>query len=159
MDEVSNWLGEIHLSNLIPNFERQGITGAQLAIITDLELRERLRITKPAEIMALRGAINHLLETSIRTVSRKASVGTSKCPPKERFENDKRPKTLPRGNLQAPPEKIVYRQPQLIVGSAQELLDANCKFSGWIRKQGGGIKSCKLFGVCTCSCAMLCVFT
>lgn len=147
MEQVSNWLGEIHLSNLIPNFERQGITGAQLAVITDHDLRERLRITKPAEIMALRGAINHLMDVSKRA-SRKVSSGSGGYPKNERkgsFGNDKRPKTMPRVSTTAPAEKIVYRQPQLMQGSAQELLDANCKFSGWIRKQGGGIKSCELF--------------
>jgi len=33
--------------------------------------------------------------------------------------------------------------PQLINGSAPELLDDHVRYSGWIRKQGGGYKNCK----------------
>lgn len=157
VDDVSTWLGEIHLSNHIPSFERNGVTGARLAEITDKEIREQLRVVKPSELMALKGAIGNLVRVPPRKHSQNSrSMKTSR----ERtgsFEKrlmspgiEQRTRTLPAlsSKIVSKVEPIVLHQPQLKVGSAQELLDDKCRFSGWIRKQGGGHKNCEFIDAC-----------
>lgn len=163
VDDVSRWLGQIHLSSLIPNFERIGITGLDIPQIDDRYIRERLKVVKPAEVMALKGALSKLVEDSQQPVRKKSAhqrldqrSGTThssdkvlKSPPSMNA-----PWTMPRNYtvsggvpLSTGKEKAT-RAPQLISGgSAQELLDDHVRYSGWIRKQGGGYKNCKLTDV------------
>ena len=164
VDDVSSWLSQINLSSLVPAFERLGINGSQLAQIDDQYIKERLRMSKPSEMMALRGAIFSLRETSpptqpggvggaprrtsgprpqsiaasssnrVRTNSYDKTQGLSTAPGPS--------KTLPTRRLTTPPGG--FRQPMLASGSAQELAE-DCRHCGWIIKQGGGYKSCKFF--------------
>ena len=154
MDEVSTWLGEIHLSNHIPNFERNGITGARLAELTDRELRDQLRVVKPSELMALKGAITtlqhppprkgsgHGQSRTMTTVGRDPS-GSPRDLPKAHTLSAIPGQRIPKGIV----ERSVSRTPDLRNGSAPELLDDKCRYSGWIRKQGGGHKNCECLSV------------
>lgn len=158
VEEVSSWLGEIHLSNHIPSFERNQITGAHLVELSDKDLRDQLRVVKPSELMALKGAIATLMHPppkkgQSRTMSvlpkrdRSGSGGNSKqlqSPLGARTQtlpqmHTNWSTTLPSGVI----ERSVILAPDLREGSAQQLLDDKCRYSGWIRKQGGGHKSCE----------------
>ena len=161
VDDVSRWLGQIHLSSLIPNFERIGITGLDIPQIDDRYIRERLKVVKPAEVMALKGALSKLVEDSQQPVRKKSAHQRSEYQRSGTMEKGLRsppsvnaPWTMPRNYtvssgvpLGMGREKAT-RAPQLISGgSAQELLDDHVRYSGWIRKQGGGYKNCKLTDV------------
>ena len=180
VEDVSNWLSQINLSSLVPTFERLGINGSLLLQIDDQFIKERLRMSKPAEVMALCGAINYLRESSPPTQqpaagSRKTSVqplpGHSPRPQSfaaaNRIRTNSYDKTAPGGGGGLPPptgtvgpSKTLppqrrrttppgggFRQPMLATGSAQVLLE-DCRHCGWIIKQGGGYKSCKLLSWC-----------
>ncbi len=152
VDQVSNWLGSLSLHHLVPNFERQQVDGPRLAKLSDHDLRKELRLTKPAEVMAVRGAISKLMEDTIlsKPNTRRISASPRMGIPRDRAESldKKTSKTIPRDNIHhrnttLGSEPSVYRQPKLVQGSASELLDKECKYSGWIRKQGGAYKSCE----------------
>lgn len=162
VEDVSTWLGEIHLSNHIPAFERNQITGTRLAELSDKELREQLRVVKPSELMALKGAIAMLKKPQqSRTMSvvpnkreRTGSGGNAKQLQSPFDRTQTLPQMgsnwstgLPRGVV----ERAVVVLPDLREGSAPQLLDDMCRYSGWIRKQGGGHKSCECsIVVCVC---------
>jgi hypothetical protein len=169
VDDVVKWLESIQLHNLIPMFERHGITGPDLPQMDDAYMRESLRITKPAEMTALRGAISTLTEQLVMTGqpgkgSRKVSNAPLKPAERERtgsFDQQKTypqlsrktsnftPTTMPRNFTVSGGEREIVvgsatREPRLKKGaSAPEVLDDRCRYSGWIRKQGGGYKSCE----------------
>lgn len=159
--DVSTWLGSLSLHHLVPNFEKLQIDGSRLASLSDQDLRGKLRLTKPAEVMAIRGAINKLVDDSRplppvfhenRRISSSPRMGG---PPRDRASSieKKSSKTMPlvhRNTIAGASEQLVIRQPKLVQGSASELIDKECKYSGWIRKQGGAYKSCEL----ACSCWM-----
>jgi hypothetical protein len=159
VDDVTKWLESIHLHSLIPTFERLNISGSDLPQLDDGFLREKLRITKPAEMIALKGAISNLTDAPAATTNRKVSNAVGGVKPLERsgsFERKKTyplsrkttsftPTTMPRNFTVAGGEKesiVGTREPQLKKGaSAPEVLDDRCRYSGWIRKQGGGYKN------------------
>ena len=168
VEDVSRWLGIIHLSNLIPTFERVGITGATLSQMDESFIKEKLRMTKPAEIMALKGAISNLVESaqapppaSRRKIpSKQNSVSqvmagdrlratsiekpSSKTFPQAERRLPQQPVTLPRNYIVSSERRSsTTREPQLVDISAPEVLDEHVRYSGWIRKQGGGYKNCK----------------
>lgn len=60
VDMVTRWLGQINLPHLVPIFEQYDINGATLASMDEGFMKEQLRIHRPAELMALRGAISNL---------------------------------------------------------------------------------------------------
>jgi len=160
--DVTSWLGSIHLHHLIPNFERMQIDGAKLVSLSDQDLRLKLRINKPAEIMAVKGAISKLQDdayhstepkrrVSTKHLSSTSAVGGGAGPgARERagsFGRDDRKamyaKTVPRdmhsrGNTYSADVKA----PRLMNSSAAELIEQS-KYSGWIRKQGGSYKNCE----------------
>ena len=166
VDDVSRWLGQIHLSNLIPNFERIGITGLDIPQIDDRYIREHLRVVKPAEIATLKGALGTLVEVSQQSQQLAAPPWRKSAVPRQPVEADfqrtssvdkpsvrtgerKPPSGLPK-NYTMPANAtgsvggtVVANSPQLISRSAPELLDDHVRYSGWIRKQGGGYKSCE----------------
>ena len=157
-DDVSKWLSHIHLSSLIPSFERIGIVGEDLPSVDDLFIREKLRMTKPAEVMALKGAISNLVDSAsaaqANIARRKSAAPRIEIDSKERRESFTKGQSasvggavrapLPR-NYTMPSEMPSSRQPQLKQNAAAtDLLDDHCRYSGWIRKQGGGYKTCKL---------------
>lgn len=158
-DEVSHWLGSLSLHHLIPNFERQQVDGPRLAILSDQDLRSKLRLTKPAELMAIKGAIRKLVEDASRptyldhTPTTRRISTSPRLPgaqiPRDRSESldRKTSKTVPRDHhrhtVSTVSEQSITRQPMLVQGSASALVDKECKYSGWIRKQGGGYKNCK----------------
>ena len=168
VDDVSNWLSQINLSSLVPAFERLGINGLQLAQIDEHFIKERLRMSKPSEALALKGAIATLRDTSPPnpppmtagggggTRRTSAQVGHPGRPQSISSSNRIRTnsydktnaatgaavsRTLPNRSLTTPPGG--FRQPMLSTGSAQVLLE-DCRHCGWIIKQGGGYKNCKL---------------
>lgn len=175
VDDVSNWLSQINLSSLVPTFERLGINGLQLAQIDDQFMKERLRMSKPSEVLALRGAIITLRDSPPPNPplmagagvggggNRKTSaqVGLSNRPQSIAVPSSNRirtnsydkttntatgtvaARTLPNRSLTTPPGGF-KQQPMLSTGSAQVLLE-DCRHCGWIIKQGGGYKNCKLF--------------
>ena len=174
VEDVSNWLSQINLSSLVPTFERLGINGLQLAQIDDQFIKERLRMSKPSEVLALRGAITTLRDSSppnpplmtgagigggTRRTSAQVGLSTRPqsvaAPTSNRIRTNSYDKTvntavstrtLPNRSLTTPPGG--FRQPPMLsTGSAQELLE-DCRHCGWIIKQGGGYKSCKLFDHC-----------
>ncbi len=155
-EDVSKWLGSLNLHHLVPSFERMQIDGSRLATLNEQDLKIKMRL-KPAEVMAVRGAINKLVDDTARSnrVQNRKVSGTPKSA-RERtasFEpaslynvDDKRAKTVPREihrNTIATDKMSLYKQPKLVPGSAPKLLDKECKYSGWIRKQGGGYKNCE----------------
>lgn len=155
-DEVSNWLSSLSLHHLIPNFERQQVDGPRLATLSDQDLRSKLRLTKPAELMAIKGAIRKLVDDATRPTylehNTTRRINTSPRLPGTQIPRDrsgsldkKMAKTVPRETQRYNTVTAAcdIRQPQLIQGSASDLVDKDCKYSGWIRKQGGGYKSCK----------------
>jgi len=170
VDDVSRWLGQIHLSNLIPNFERIGITGSDIPQIDDRYIREHLRVVKPAEIATLKGALSTLVEVSHQSQQLVSPPRRKSALPRQPAEMDhqrtgsidkqssrtalvqgerKTPAGLPK-NYTMPASvtgsvggTAMAKSPQLINGSAPELLDDHVRYSGWIRKQGGGYKNWK----------------
>jgi hypothetical protein len=149
-DDVSAWLGNLSMHHLVPNFERMQIDGSKLVKLSDQDLRGSLRLTKPAEVMAIRGAITKLMEDTSRRASRRVSaaprLGTSLHPRERAGSFEKKSRTSPWDHRHTTIATETVRQPQLVHGSASDLVDKECKYSGWIRKQGGGYKNCKWFG-------------
>lgn len=153
VDAVSQWLESIHLHTLIPTFEKNNISGIDLPQLDDAYLRDHLRITKPAELTALRGAIHNLIEPVARQANKAVPKRSVTAPPRpmERDRSgslDKPPKkppaTIPRNFTVGEGDFVPTREPQLKKGaSAPDVLDDRCRYSGWIRKQGGGYKNCK----------------
>lgn len=160
VEAVSQWLESIHLHTLIPTFEKNNISGIDLPQLDDAYLRDHLRITKPAELAALRGAIHTL--TAYEQGPRQANKGlpkrsvTTPSKPMERERSGsldkplkKPPATIPRNFTVGEGDFVPTREPQLKKGaSAPDVLDDRCRYSGWIRKQGGGYKNCKYCFVC-----------
>lgn len=155
--DVTSWLASIHLHHLIPNFERMQIDGVKLVSLSDQDLRLKLRITKPAEVMAIKGAISKLQEDAHYSVEPKRRVSSNKLTPgsavtRERSgsagRDDRKAvaahsRTVPRdihsrGNTYA----MDVKAPRLTQGSAAELIEQS-RYSGWIRKQGGSYKNCE----------------
>ena len=175
MDDITRWLESINLHSLIPTFERLTITGSDLPQLDDVYMRDKLRITKPAEMIVLKGAISNLTDAPAPANKKISNAVGAGAKPMERersgsFEKKKTypqvsarkaasftPATMPR-NFTATGGSDVgsivgTREPQLKKGaSAPEVLDDRCRYSGWIRKQGGGYKSCE----CTCLCVLKC---
>ena len=169
VDDVSKWLESLHLHSLIPIFEGNSISGADLPLIDDAYMRESLRITKPGEITVLRGAISNLTEQAGPPSTRgpnKVQNRRVSAPLRERsgsFDKQKtypqtktypqvarnlNPTTMPRNFTVSGGERELVggatREPRLKKGaSAGEVLDDKCRYSGWIRKQGGGYKNCE----------------
>lgn len=153
VEDVSSWLVSLSLHHLVQNFERLQVDGTKLVTLTDQDLRGPLRLTKPAEVMAIRGAINKLIEDGKRPFdpSRRVSAGPRmgvSVNPRDRSGSTekKASRTIPRDhhrNTIATEPSSSFRQPKLMQGSASELVDRECKYSGWIRKQGGGYKNWK----------------
>lgn len=171
VDDVSNWLSQINLSSLVPAFDRLGIDGTQLALIDDQFIKERLRMSKPSEVQALRGAIIALRDSSppvpsltpgvVSGGTRRASAQSGlpsrptsmASPASNRIRTNSYDKTsttivaktMPNVNRRLTTPPGGFKPPMLSTGSAQVLLD-DCRHCGWIIKQGGGYKSCKLIG-------------
>ena len=165
-EDVTSWLGSLSLHHLVPNFERHQIDGSKLLKLSDQDLRGPLRLTKPAEVMAIRGAINKLADDTSRSmylehggggtrrISASPRLGTQGPPPvRERVGSAEKKttasRTIPRDHHHRntiAAEHVPVKQPKLMLGSASELLDRECKYSGWIRKQGGGYKNCEKWG-------------
>ena len=173
VDDVSKWLESLHLHSLIPTFERHNITGSDLPQLDDAYMRENLRITKPGEVTVLKGAILNLEQTAAPRQANKApNRKVANIPGRSATESHTRertgsyekqktypqtsmkkvsnitPTTMPRNFTVSGGEDLHAisrtREPRLKKGaSAPEVLDDRCRYSGWIRKQGGGYKNCK----------------
>ena len=158
VDDVSKWLESLHLYSLIPIFERYNIRGVELSQMDDAYMRESLRITKPGEVAALKGAISNLIEQAPQKQNKRVSA-----PVRERSGSLDKPKTYPQMskkisnfNPTTMPRNFTIsggetefgisatREPRLKKdASAPDVLDDKCRYSGWIIKQGGGYKNCK----------------
>ena len=166
VDDVSNWLVTIHLSNLVPVFERHDISGVTLPYVDETFMKDRLRMAKPAEVASLKGALAHLLESAeaqlqyphrkpiprpppqAQKATRPGEGGVMKSPPVPMRQKSS---TMPnKKNFFVPTAEVQLREPQLVIAPAQDLLDDHCKHSGWIKKQGGSHKSCECVDVFCC---------
>lgn len=165
VDTVTRWLGQINLSHLVPIFEQYDVNGATLATMDESFMKEQLRIHRPGELMALRGAISTLIDQAAAhqrrgsgEPSRHGSLGkqsaatmlhpsASSSSPISSASSSSR--TLPHNYTLSGEHPKVFK-PTLKVVSAQELLD-DSRHCGFITKQGGNYKSCTLC-VCVCVC-------
>ena len=152
--EIASWLCSINMSYLIPTFERNDITGDVLPSINDSFMKETLRMNKPGEMAALRGALAVLTQQESRkqtkTLPQKSQITLPRGVRERTASNgaDAKP-ALPK-TATLPGKKIDTgaKEPQLLIAPARQLLDDHCKHSGWIRKQGGGRRTCKLVTCC-----------
>lgn len=157
--EVANWLTTLNLNHLIPNFERMQIDGSQLATLSDQDLRLKLRISKPAEVIAIKGAISKLLDDELLLNQEGAGPNLVTWQRAGSYEKDNRhgnSNTLPMlhrntvsitSGLSGLTGTSSRQPPMLVQGCASELIDQS-RYSGWIRKQGGSYKSCEFVCVC-----------
>ena len=139
VDDVSNWLVTIHLSNLVPVFERHDISGVTLPYVDETFMKDRLRMAKPAEVASLKGALAHLLESAeaqlqyphrkpiprpppqAQKATRPGEGGVMKSPPVPMRQKSS---TMPnKKNFFVPTAEVQLREPQLVIAPAQDLLD------------------------------------
>ena len=151
LDEVAVWLNVVSLGQHIKAFERANVTGKTILSIDDQFIQSKLRIQAPAEQLVLKAAIDQLneqhrshsmvqkrasdasLNTGLATMSSSAVAGHGTF-------NKKRNQTLPprMPQILPPPPKPLLNK------TTKELLEyKNCKYSGYVKKQGGQHKSCK----------------
>lgn len=152
-EDVASWLCSINLSQLITTFERNEISGTTLLSINDAFMKETLRMNKPAEITALRGALAALTQQDqiasrkgIKTLPKTLSSNVQRNP-RDRAESagaEAKPPTSPRILAGKRTLDTGAKEPQLLIAPARQLLDDHCTHSGWIRKQGGNHRSCEL---------------
>ena len=167
--EVANWLTSLNLNHLIPNFEKMQIDGTRLATLSEQDLRVKLRIHKPAEVIAVRGAIGKLVDDELaleqlrHVNSHKFLVGPNLVSWERAGCYDKKSgpgntKSLPHdAHLRNITSITSARHPKPIQSSASELI-LQSRYSGWIRKQGGSYKNCEsLHCVCVCVCVYVCM--
>ena len=168
--EIASWLCSINLSYLIPTFEKNEVTGATLYSINESFMKETLRINKPAEIAALKGALAALIQQD-QLASQRGAKAVPKNQTKGSLPRVVRDRTGSNGadakptspkTATMPARKITIdtgaKDPQLLIAPARQLLDDHCKHSGWIRKQGGGHRNCKLVtcGLIVLTLSLLC---
>lgn len=152
LDEVAVWLNVVNLSQHIKAFERAGVTGKTILTIDDTFIQSKLRIHAPAEQLVLKQALNQLNEqyrghNLVHKRPSDASIGASglaTIPSPSHVSTGtfqkKRNQTLPprMPQMLPPPPKPLLNK------TAKELLDyKNCRYSGYVKKQGGQHKSCK----------------
>lgn len=154
LDEVAVWLNVVNLGQHIKAFERAGVTGKTILSIDDAFIQSRLRIHAPAEQLVLRQAIEQLNEqyrahsigqkrasdASINpgmvTMGSSSLGGHSASSTFQKKRNQTLPPRMPQ-ILPPPPKPLLNK-------TAKELLEyKNCKYSGYVKKQGGQHKSCK----------------
>lgn len=156
LDEVAVWLNVVNLGQHIKAFERAGVTGKTILSIDDTFIQSKLRIQAPAEQLVLKQAIDQLNEQfrSHSLVHKRVSdasinSGVSTLSSSHGVSNTfhkKRNQTLPprMPQILPPPPKPLLNK------TAKELLEyKNCKYSGYVKKQGGQHKSCE-FSLCIC---------
>lgn len=158
LDEVAVWLNVVNLGQHIKAFERANVTGKTILSIDDQFIQSKLKIHAPAEQLVLRQAIDQLneqhrshsmvqkrvsdvsLNTGLSTIAPSAIAGNNTF---QKKRNQTLPPRMPQ-ILPPPPKPLLNK-------TAKELLEyRNCKYSGYVKKQGGQHKSCK-FRLCACS--------
>ena len=157
LDEVAVWLNVVNLGQHIKAFERANVTGKTILTIDDAFIQSRLKIHAPAEQLVLKHAIDQLNEhhRSHSMVQKRASdasissglgvagtmVGHGSTNTFQKKRNQTLPPRMPQ-MLPPPPKPLLNK-------TAKELLEyKNCKYSGYVKKQGGQHKSCKFYS-CT----------
>lgn len=162
LDEVAVWLNVVNLGQHIKAFERANVTGKTILTIDDTFIQSKLKIQAPAEQLVLKQVIDQLVEqyrnashTAVRKRSSESSIsGLATIPPAlasptnmaghgtinfQRKRNQTLPPRIPQQILPPPPKPLINK-------TAKELLDyKNCKYSGYIKKQGGQHKSCECY--------------
>lgn len=156
--EVASWLCSINLSQLIPTFERNEISGNKLFFINDAFMKETLRMSKPAEIAALKGALASLNQQDAsrkghKTLPKPSISSVNALPTRNRAGSagaEAKPPTSPKTAMMTTRRTLDtgVKEPQLLIAPARQLLDDHCTHSGWIRKQGGGHRNCELLIYC-----------
>lgn len=143
VDDVGRWLSSINLTHLVHKFEVANITGDQLYRMDDGPLPQQLKLN-PAEKLTIQASIRLLKESSIRSMTIPPnSTRYGEILPRQRSSSDSKRK---RSMRQCDSEHSGIddnRPPEPKPGPVGDLLDDNCRHSGWIRKRGGGYKSCK----------------
>ena len=148
LDEVAVWLNVVNLGQHIKAFERANVTGKTILTIDEAFIQSRLRIHAPAEQLVLKQALDQLNEhhrSHSLVVHKRASdvsigggtmVGHGSTSTFQKKRNQTLPPRMPQ-ILPPPPKPLLNK-------TAKDLLDyKNCKYSGYVKKQGGQHKSCK----------------
>lgn len=145
VDDVGRWLSSINLTHLVHKFEVANITGDQLYRMDDGPLPQQLKLN-PAEKLTLQASIRLLKESSIKSMTvppnnaRYGEVSPRLRSSSESKEKRKRSMRQCDSEHSGIDEKL---PPEPKPGPVGDLLDDFCRHSGWIRKRGGGYKSCK----------------
>ena len=154
LDEVAVWLNVVNLGQHIKAFERANVTGKTILSIDDQFIQSKLRIHAPAEQLVLRQAIGQLNEqhrshslvhkrasdASLNTSGHGVSTMSQSVIGGSNTFQKKRNQTLPprMPQILPPPPKPLLNK------TAKDLLEyKNCKYSGYVKKQGGQHKSCE----------------
>lgn len=145
VDDVGRWLSSINLTHLVHKFEVANITGDQLYRMDEGPLPQQIRLN-PAEKLTLQASIRQLKESTARSMTIPPnSTRYGEISPRPRSSSDskgKRKKTVRQcDSEQSGIDENLPPEPR--PGPVGDLLDDHCRHSGWIRKRGGGYKSCK----------------
>lgn len=156
LDEVAVWLNVVNLGQHIKAFEKANVTGKSILSIDDAFIQSKLKIQAPAEQLVLKQAIEQLNEqhrghnasivhkrasdvsinSGLSTMSAPAVGGHVMSNTFQKKRNQTLPPRMPQ-MLPPPPKPLMNK-------TAKELLEyKNCKYSGYVKKQGGQHKSCK----------------
>ena len=163
--EVCCWLRTSGFADITDLFNAKGVQGCDLVRVDDAFLQSRIGIGNPQIRAKLLEAIDTLIgRAGTKRTPPKATDSSAPAPPPMR-----RGVTMPSGvgtasgkppsvdevhpaQLQANPRRSLTQTTLLPAGgastpvekiSAQELLHSGATFSGWIRKQGGSVRTCK----------------
>ena len=157
LDEVAVWLNVVNLGQHIKAFERANVTGKTILTIDDTFIQSKLKIVAPAEHLVLKQAIDqlndhHRTHSMVQKRPSNASItsglvnmsspstlgGHGSTSTFQKKRNQTLPPRIPQ--MLPPPPKPLQNK------TAKELLEyKNCKYSGYVKKQGGQHKSCKFF--------------
>ena len=138
-EDVGRWLSSINFGYLVPKFEIAGVDGEVLSVIDDAFINTQLRLN-PAEKTAFIGALHIIRNTPSQSNTITGHrISSTHTPLEQPKSTDRRYKTLQPISVNNP----VHREPQVLVGPASQLLDDNCRHSGWIRKRGGAHRNCE----------------
>ena len=138
-EDVGRWLSSINFGYLVPKFEIAGVDGEVLSVIDDAFINTQLRLN-PAEKTAFKGALHIIRNTPSQSNTITGHrISSTHTPLEQPKSTDRRYKTLQPISVNNP----VHREPQVLVGPASQLLDDNCRHSGWIRKRGGAHRNCE----------------
>lgn len=162
LDDVGRWLCSINMSHLVHKFEVAGVNGEVLCRMDDGYIPSLLKLN-PGEKITLIGAIKILKDSYRNSYHHRSVPQEPPVPPhgygRPRTQSDEKKKTkkpstsLSIGahtSLEIESMDTSQLSPEYKVSSATELLDDNCRHSGWVRKRGGGYRNCEFISISLC---------